>query len=308
MQPVAKGTTKKFIKLGEVNLVEEFTSVLTEDFTGRLQGVMRSSKGELEIVIEILNGEVIAAGIKGFTNKLGKDAVEEVVKTLPESTGFIEIVELDKEAIKLDLEFNPKAKLEEPIKVKTLMEKISSMLEKVVETPTTKVEEEVKTEERKVDVEEIISKLKISNELDRISTSLKEDEEKLVEAILKPTKEISKGAMELSKLLTEYIYSFEEQKQPLLLSISTNGDRYLVIVFNNSITAAYILDTSTNKIKLLGLNAVKDLIEKLWDKNINYVLSALENNYILEKLGVKKEVKEKPKGILGRLKKLFGGE
>ncbi len=334
MKPVAKGTTKKFIKLEDIDVVHELSTTLTDEFTGRLQGVLKTSKGDLDVVIEIVEGKIIAAGISGYTSKLGSEAIEEIIKVIPEASGFLEVVELDKEAVNLDLEFNPNAKLKEEIGLRQFINRIAEVVKKIVKPKPKeeKVEEkqvettkpmvkEKRVEERpKIDVDKILSSLRLSSKLEDNSISLGEDKSKLVNALLSGLQDTAKGRSSLEELLTKRVYEYAKPGKPLVVNIGINGKQYSFIILDDSIVATFILNPETRELVSQGISAIRELIENAWGREVDYMLGFSENDYLLAKLGVKKEEEkrvseekpevreEKPKGILGRLKRLFGRE
>ncbi len=130
MRPVAKGVTKKFIRITEDKeaTVNELKNSIDRTFTGRIQGILRTDKGELEIVIEVLRGRIVAAGVEGHTRIDGGLALNTIVNAIIEGTGFLEIIELNEEGVNLDLEFNPNAKLSMPTSLELYINRIELRL------------------------------------------------------------------------------------------------------------------------------------------------------------------------------------
>ncbi len=130
MKPVAKGVTKKFIRIIEDKeaAITELKNSIDRTFTGRIQGILRTDKGELEVVIETLQGRIVAAGVEGYTRIDGGLALNTIVNAIVEGTGFLEILELDEEGVNLDLEFNPTAKLSMPTSLELYINRIELRL------------------------------------------------------------------------------------------------------------------------------------------------------------------------------------
>ncbi len=130
MKPVAKGATKKFIRISDdkETAILELKNTLERNFTGRIQGVLKTEKGELEIIIEVLNGRIVAAGVEGYVNMDGGLALNTIVNAILEGTGFLEIIELNEEGVNLDLEFNPNAKLSTPTSLELYINRIELRL------------------------------------------------------------------------------------------------------------------------------------------------------------------------------------
>ncbi len=134
MKPVAKGVTKKFIRITDDKeaFIKELRNSIDRNFTGRIQGILRTSKGELELVIEVLNGRIVAAGVEGYNNVDGGLALNTIVSALLDGTGFLEIIELNKEGVDLDLEFNPNSKLSAPTSLDLYIDRIELRLRQLM--------------------------------------------------------------------------------------------------------------------------------------------------------------------------------
>ena len=130
MKPVAKGVTKKFIRVTEDKeaVVNELKNSIDRTFTGRIQGILKTNRGEIEIVIESLRGRIVAAGVEGYTRMDGGLALNTIVNAIIEGTGFLEIIELNEEGVNLDLEFNPNAKLSMPTSLELYINRIELRL------------------------------------------------------------------------------------------------------------------------------------------------------------------------------------
>ncbi len=99
---VARGRT---VKIARFTGVEELVKHIGEhdSLTGRIIVSARLSDGSTaESVLLLQGGKVVAASLNG-----GKAGVEDIVKTLANvEEGFVEVQELDKAGVELDLEFN----------------------------------------------------------------------------------------------------------------------------------------------------------------------------------------------------------
>ncbi len=321
MKPVSKGVTKKFVKLRDTEAINELVNIVTDNFTGRIQGVLKTPKGDLDVVIEIENGKVVAAGVDGYTSKLSNEALAEILNVIPQAEGFLEIIELSKEAVSLDLEFNPNAKLRKEIEAKELVKKIIDELKKIAK-PTETAEKE-KTEEKyarePIDINDMISKLNLGDKLDEISSALIEDVNKLVSAITKSAKSISRGQTNLEELLIKQIHGLESSDKPLMINLNVGNKVYSILVLDGKIRASFTLKPSKKEVEAVGRESLKQLIKELWGKSFVYSINVVEDEYILSKIGIRElkergkeerveEYKEKPKGILSRLKRMFGLE
>ncbi len=130
MKPVAKGITRKFIRVTDdkESAISELKNSINREFTGRIQGILKTSKGELDVAIEVLRGRIVAAGVEGYTHMDGGLALNTIVNAIIEGTGFLEIIELNEEGVNLDLEFNPNAKLSMPTSLELYINRIELKL------------------------------------------------------------------------------------------------------------------------------------------------------------------------------------
>ncbi len=130
MKPVSKGTTRKFIRVTEdkETVINDLRNSLERNFTGRIQGILKTEKGEIELVIEVLNGKIVAAGVEGYINVEGGTALNTILNAVIEGTGFLEIIDLNEEGVKLDLEFNPRSKLSYPSSLELYINRIELKL------------------------------------------------------------------------------------------------------------------------------------------------------------------------------------
>ncbi len=133
MRPVARGRTIAFVKFsdeGKQGALQDLVRYVGGNFTGRLEGVFKVDKGEINVVMEVKNGAIVAMSISGIENAKGVTALRRFIELFPQVSGFFEIIELDPAGVDLDLEYNSDCKLPMPSSFNLFVERLKLRLER----------------------------------------------------------------------------------------------------------------------------------------------------------------------------------
>ena len=107
-------------------LLEEALSRVPSRGPGKVAGILEIAGGACEVHLLLDEGGLVAACLDctGKGTLRGKRAVEELESLLSESprTGYLEPMRLERDALELDLELEPEARLPEPLPAKAILE------------------------------------------------------------------------------------------------------------------------------------------------------------------------------------------
>ncbi len=135
MRPVARGHTKAFVQFNVDNKIIALRELMEKTgnrFTGRLEGAFKLNGGEINVVIEVKNGAIVAMGITGIEEAKGTLAMRRFTELFPKITGFFEIIELNEAGVDLDLEYNNDYKLTIPSSLNLFIERLKLRIEREI--------------------------------------------------------------------------------------------------------------------------------------------------------------------------------
>jgi len=102
---VARGRTRGFLSVYGEPLLPRITKFVTEGLTGRLQMSIRSSKGKLDVYLELLNGiPVICVAIQALRPIVGIDCLDILTK-IECVDCLVEVLELEPHEIDIDIDY-----------------------------------------------------------------------------------------------------------------------------------------------------------------------------------------------------------
>ncbi len=318
LEKVARGTTIGIVKLAVETLewLKQIRSLVTREFTGRLEGVISRDNKEAEFVLEVRNGKIVGAWLRDFSGReeKGEEVLDSLFDYLREvQDGYIEVVELDENGVALDLEYNQDIMLGKEVSVDDLLDslienkklwRIEEILEeekkleekkeeKIVEKPVEEkreVEEIIETEEYK----KIIEKLIPESRIDAVSSSEREYARKILNELSSEANQVGKGQDRLFNVLNLLLALSKQYERPLLLVSRINDEVYVMLAENGKLKGAYRIDELSLQILDEGSRVLKKLSMM---ESVPYTIY---------------EVEIKGEGVLGGfkklLKKLFGGK
>ena len=323
MEKVARGNTIGIVKLVSeiVEWLKQIRTLVTREFTGRLEGLFKRDGKEGEFVLEVRNGKIVGAWLKDVNGETisGEEVLDKLYEYLRGvEEGYIEVVELDENGISLDLEYNKEILLEKEVSIDDFLDsflenkklwRIEEILEeekKKEELVTREIEkeeaekkevEEEKKEEEIIETEEykrIIEKLIPEWRIESVSESEKEYAKKILSELSGESKQVGKGQDRLFNVLNLLLALSKQYDRPLLLLSRVNDEVYVMLAEDGRMKGAYHID----ELSLQILEAGSKVLKKL---------SMLDSvPYTIYEVEVKGEGMFK--GFKKLLKKLFGGK
>ncbi len=319
MEKVARGTTIGIVKLAAELLewLKQIRTLVTREFTGRLEGIMRKDNREAEFVLEVRNGKIVGVWLKDYEGDSinGIDALDKIFEYLRETKdGYIEVVELDENGVSLDLEYNQDIMLDKEVSVDEFLDsfienkklwRLEEILEKEGKTQVVEVREPEKKEieaegERKEEVIEteeyrkIIEKLIPEWRIESVSEAEKEYAKKILSELSGEAKQVGKGQDRLFNVLNLLLALSRQYERPLLLLSRMNDEVYVMLAESGKMKGAYRIDELSLQILESGSMVLKKLSMR---ESVPYIIYEVE---------VKGEGMFK--GFKRLLKKLFGGK
>ena len=323
MRPVAKGVTRKFIRITDDKeaALSELKNSINKAFTGRIQGILRTDKGELEIVVEVLQGRIVAAGVEGYTSIDGGLALNTIINAIIEGTGFLEIIELNEEGVNLDLEFNPNSKLSMPTSLELYINRIElrlRQLQRKKETQPTWTPQPLKRKPIEETRREEVEKPRPSTEIrqftrrEEISSKKEEgriqekpeaeDREKTVEVETKP--EEKKKILEeigLDEEVLEGLVVNVKEKPPVIVALPSSKEASTAQVATET-TGPIVEKSAEERSSVEELHAVpKTEVERL--PQVKETAPSPEE--LLSKLPLSDKIEEYSKSLLSETDKLL---
>ncbi|HIQ10887.1 MAG TPA: hypothetical protein EYH26_02795 [Pyrodictium sp.] len=102
---VARGRTRGFLSVYGESLLPRITKFITEGLTGRLQMSIRSSKGKLDVYLELLNGfPVICVAVQASRPIVGIDCLDILTK-IECIDCLVEVLELAPHEVDIDIDY-----------------------------------------------------------------------------------------------------------------------------------------------------------------------------------------------------------
>ncbi len=110
---ISRGVTVGFVRADEKSSVELLKELMEKRFTGRVEFDIVCGDERLSGSIEMLNGDIVGVEVEVPRRLYSSDALILVTsKWLKNCRGFAEIIQLDEEKVKIDLEYNSRARIE----------------------------------------------------------------------------------------------------------------------------------------------------------------------------------------------------
>ncbi len=323
MEKVARGTTIGIVKLVSeiVEWLKQIRTLVTREFTGRLEGLFKRDGKEGEFVLEVRDGKIVGAWLKDVNGETisGEEVLDKLYEYLRGvEEGYIEIVELDESGISLDLEYNKEISLEKEVSIDDFFDSFIEnkklwRIEEILEEEKKKEEivakeiekeeaekkevEEEKKEEEIIETEEykrIIEKLIPEWRIESVSESEKEYAKKILSELSGESKQVGKGQDRLFNVLNLLLALSKQYDRPLLLLSRINDEVYVMLAEDGRMKGAYRIDELSLQILEAGSKVLKKLSMR---DSVPYTIYEVE---------VKGEGMFK--GFKKLLKKLFGGK